>query len=175
MIAVALVGPLELAPEYVDAVCLYASLHDIGEIDVSDRILNKPGRLDPEQWDVIRDHPLRGRTMVDDLLAGPGGEDVAYPEVLRSIVELHHEALDGHGYPHGLRAESIPLEARIVTVADVFDALTHSRPYKPGWTVAQALEEMDRMAAVGTIDGRCLTALATQLDALESLVARDSS
>ena len=111
--------------------------------------------------------------MVDEAISGdPFHSRWVRPDALRSIVELHQEALDGHGYPHGLRGDDVPLEARVVTIADVFDALTNSRPYKPGWPVAQALEEMDRMVAAGTIDGWCLTALATQLDALEQVVAQ---
>lgn len=172
LIATALSGPLALDDEYVEALCLYAPLHDVGELDVPTDILEKPGKLDAQQWERMKAHTSDGARLVSAMLAEAGFEDLPRPDVLRTIVELHHESLDGLGYPLGLVRDEIPLEARIVTVADVFDALTHSRPYQPGWPVARALDEMDRMVSSGTIDGRCLTALATQLDALEVLIAR---
>lgn len=173
LVAAALAEPLGLDDDFVDAIGLYAPLHDVGEMDLPERILLKPSRLDAAEWDIMKSHTVRGRAMVDEAIAAdPTNARWVRPDALRAIVELHHEALDGHGYPHGLRGEDVPLEARVVTIADVFDALTNSRPYKPGWPVAQALEEMDRMVAAGTIDGWCLTALATQLDALEQVVAQ---
>jgi HD-GYP domain-containing protein (c-di-GMP phosphodiesterase class II) len=173
LVAAALVDPLGLDEEFVEAVGLYAPLHDVGEMDLPEGILLKPSRLDSSEWDIMKSHTVLGRAMVDEAMsADPSHPRWVCPDALRSIVELHHEALDGHGYPHGLRGDDVPLEARVVTIADVFDALTNSRPYKPGWPVEQALEEMDRMVAAGTIDGWCLTALATQLDALEQVVAQ---
>ncbi len=174
LIASALVEPLDLDDEFVEAVFMYAPLHDVGMIGIPDRILVKPGKLDAAEWEIMKNHTVRGARMVDTIKADLGVTRLNRDDVLRNIVELHHETLDGSGYPHGLTGEAIPLEARIVAVADIFDALTTERPYRPCWSLDQALEEMDRLAAAGKIDGRCLTALASHPVQLESLLVRDS-
>jgi HD-GYP domain-containing protein (c-di-GMP phosphodiesterase class II) len=166
----ALAEPLGLAPDFIDAVVRYAPLHDIGQVALSDDIMRKPGRLDPEEWTLMQSHTTRGRMIVDQVVDDATADAYPRPDVLRSIVELHHETLDGAGYPHGLGADDIPLEVRIVTVADIFDALTSERPYKPGWTADESLAEMDRMVAADKLDGRCLTALVTQPAVVESVV-----
>lgn len=161
IIASALVEPLDLSDDFVEAVHLYAPLHDVGKIGIPDRILLKPGRLDPAEWEIMKAHTTQGRRMVDAITRDLGIAAVNHDDVMRNIVEFHHEALDGSGYPNGLRDDEIPLEARIVAVADVFDALRSARPYKLEWSLDQTLEEMDRLVAAGKIDGRCLTALAS--------------
>ena len=93
-------------------------------------------------------------------------------DVMRNIVELHHEALDGSGYPHGLEGDDVPLEARIVSVADIFDALTSVRPYKQGWSTDQAVEELDRLVTAGKLDGRVVMSLVSQPDEIESVIDR---
>lgn len=112
---------------------LHASpMHDIGKIGIADAILLKPGKLSPEEFDVMKTHASIGA----DMLAGDESEllQLAY------IIALsHHEKWDGSGYPAGLSGEAIPLAGRIVAVADVFDALTSSRPYKKAWAVDDAV------------------------------------
>ena len=170
IIVAALRGPLGLTDDFTDAVDEYAPLHDVGELAVGIDILTKPGRLGPDEWRLMQTHTTRGRRIVDVAVAEQP-ELWARPDVLRAIVEAHHEALDGSGYPHGLSGDAIPLEARIVSVADVFDALTSSRPYKSGWSADEALDEMDRMVRAGRIDALCLTALVTHPDLVEAVAA----
>jgi len=101
---------------------LAAELHDVGKIGIPDRVLLKPGRLDDEEMRVMRTHPRRGH----DILASIGGDRIAK---VATIVLHHHEAVDGSGYPDGLKAESIPLLSRIVSVVDCYDAIATVRPY----------------------------------------------
>lgn len=114
-----------------------AMLHDVGKLHVPDRILLKPGPLTADEWVIMRRHPVWGA----EILAQGDGFEVA-----RRIARWHHENVDGSGYPDGLRGERIPLEARIVRIADAFDAMTHPRPYKPARAVEWALEELARYA-----------------------------
>jgi putative two-component system response regulator len=112
-----------------------APLHDVGKIAIPDAILLKPGRLTPEEFEQMKVHTTIGAAM----LAGPG---FALLEMAEQIALTHHERWDGSGYPCGLTGSEIPLAGRIVAIADVFDALTHSRPYKPAWSVDDAVTEI---------------------------------
>jgi putative nucleotidyltransferase with HDIG domain len=114
-----------------------AMLHDVGKLHVPDRILLKPGPLSADEWAIMRRHPVWGA----EILAQGEGFEVA-----RRIARWHHENIDGSGYPDGLRGERIPLEARIVRIADAFDAMTHPRPYQPARAIEWALEELARCA-----------------------------
>ncbi len=108
-----------------------ALLHDLGKIGISSEILDKPGRLDEEEMAVIRTHPDRGARILEPV--------PAYAQVI-PIVRHHHERFDGNGYPAGLAGQAIPLGARILTVVDVYDALSSDRPYRAGWGHARACE-----------------------------------
>jgi putative nucleotidyltransferase with HDIG domain len=110
-----------------------ALLHDVGKIAVRDAILHKPGSLTDDEWTEMRDHAVRGYALVQ-----------AYPFLAEpaQIVLAHHERWDGKGYPHGLKGEKIPLGARIFAVADTFDAITATRPYRPPRTRSEAVEEI---------------------------------
>lgn len=112
-----------------------APLHDIGKIGISDKVLLSSGRLTEAEFDLVKRHPLIGARILSDSTA----------EVLKLGEEIaisHHERWDGSGYAQGLRGEEIPLSGRLVGVVDVFDALTHERPYKRAWTVAEAMKQM---------------------------------
>ncbi|MDQ3674435.1 MAG: HD domain-containing protein [Gemmatimonadota bacterium] len=106
-----------------------ALLHDIGKIIVPTEVLNKPGKLTPEEWDLMKRHPEAGLELV---------ADIDFPGDIRAIIRNHHERWDGKGYPDGLAGESIPFAARILCVADVYDALTTTRSYRPGLTHQRA-------------------------------------
>ncbi|MDR3393439.1 MAG: response regulator [Parasulfuritortus sp.] len=110
-----------------------APMHDLGKIGIPDNILLKHGALTPQEWMIMKTHPVIGH----DILADSPSH---YLRLGALIALCHHERYDGKGYPHGLAGEAIPLSARIVTVADVFDALTTARPYKQAWTFEAALD-----------------------------------
>jgi HD-GYP domain-containing protein (c-di-GMP phosphodiesterase class II) len=122
----------------LDGIRLGGELHDIGKIGTSESVLHKPGRLTAEEFDQIHQHPLLGEQMLSPLAQDS-------PDVLR-IVRSHHERLDGRGFPDGLRGEKIPIEARIVAVADAFDAMTTRRPYRESRPPSDALAELRRVA-----------------------------
>lgn len=126
---------LGLEHDQVERIGLAAPLHDVGKIAVSDAILLKPGRLTDDEWQLMQRHTIAGGRM----LRGSGSRLLQAAE---RIALTHHERWDGAGYPHGLSGEDIPQEGRIVAVADVFDALTHERPYKDPWPLDQAVEEI---------------------------------
>lgn len=111
-----------------------APMHDIGKIGIPDSILQKPGKLTTQEWDVMRTHAQIGA----DIIGSPGESELL--ETARIVALTHHEKWDGSGYPHGLAGDDIPRSGRIVAVADVFDALTSARPYKPAWPVERAIE-----------------------------------
>lgn len=138
-----------------------ALLHDIGKLAVSNAILDKPGKLTTEEFAAVKLHPVHS----GEILRG-----VSLFAEIAPIAEGHHERLDGKGYPHGLSAKHIGRDTRIVTVADIFDALTADRPYRKAMTVSQALEIMEN--DVGTaIDGDCLQALKRALVRAERAAA----
>ncbi|HUF64572.1 MAG TPA: HD domain-containing phosphohydrolase [Gemmatimonadaceae bacterium] len=112
-----------------------APLHDVGKVGLRDAILMKPGRLDPAEFEIAERHTLIGATIL-------AGSRFPLMRLAEEIALTHHERWDGKGYPRGLAGEAIPLSGRIVAAADVFDALTHIRPYKPAWSVSAALEEL---------------------------------
>jgi len=114
-----------------------AKLHDIGKIGVNEKILQKPGKLDPEEYEIIKQHPVIGEKIVGPLV---------FLKEVRSIIRGHHESYDGSGYPDGLRGEQIPLAARILRVADAYDAMTSERPYRKAMTSREALGEIKRSA-----------------------------
>jgi HD-GYP domain-containing protein (c-di-GMP phosphodiesterase class II) len=129
-------------------------LHDIGKLGVPDAVLEKHSPLDESEWILIRLHPEMGLTLLDR--AGQSSREVL-------AVLYHHERLDGSGYPYGLKAESIPIEARIVAVADTYDALTSDRPYRKGCSPAEARRVLIQEAGA-RLDPRAVTALFGALD-----------
>jgi hypothetical protein len=112
-----------------------APLHDLGKIAIPDTILLKPGRLEPEEYEVVKTHAVLGARVLAD-------GDSELLSVAEQIARSHHERWDGDGYPDGLAGVAIPLAARLVGVADVFDVLVHERPYKEAWTVEDAAREI---------------------------------
>src|SRR6184192_2091950 len=131
---------LQLDREVIDMIALGAELHDIGKIGVSEAVLHKAGRLSDAEYRHIMEHPVIGARILAALL-----RDV--PAAL-AIVRSHHERLDGKGLPDGLTGDDIPLEVRVVTVADSFDAMTSVRPYRPALSVQRAMQELEDMQSV---------------------------
>ena len=122
--------------EWVECLFLAAPMHDIGKIGIPDANLLKPGKLNDQEWDVMRKHPEFGAEIIGD-------NDSELLQMAKEIALNHHEKWDGSGYPKGLKGEEIPLTARIIAVADVFDALTTGRPYKQAWSVEDTVNFID--------------------------------
>lgn len=119
--------------EWTELVFQASPMHDIGKIGIPDRILLKPEKLDDEEWAMMLKHPEFGAEIIGEHPSG-------LLQMAHEIALNHHEKYDGSGYPRGLKGEEIPLSARIVAIADVFDALTTLRPYKHAWSVEQAVD-----------------------------------
>jgi putative nucleotidyltransferase with HDIG domain len=128
---------LGLGSQELKALSNAGYLHDIGKIGISDTILLKPGPLTPSERAIIQTHPLIGEKIVEPL---------GFTSQEKDLILLHHERWDGKGYPRGLQGNSIPFLCRLLTLADVFDALTSNRPYRQAFTVREALEEIEAQA-----------------------------
>jgi len=128
---------LSISPEESEQISFFSMMHDVGKIHIPDSILKKQGKLTEQEWSIMKKHTIAGEKIL--------GNKPFY-QTAREIARSHHEHWDGNGYPDGLKEEAIPLVARIVTVADVFDSLTHRRPYKKAWPVEKALAEMKTLS-----------------------------
>jgi len=129
---------LDLSTEDLNWIRLGTPLHDIGKIGIPDEILNKPGRLTPDEFKIMQTHTTKGAKILEQV------PDLA-PVI--PIARSHHERWDGLGYPDGLKGQQIPVLARIVAVADAFDAMTSDRPYRPGMAEATAFAELEKQKA----------------------------
>jgi putative two-component system response regulator len=125
----------------IEQLRIAARLHDIGKMALSDAIIQKAAPLTPEEFRIQERHTLLGAEIL-------GGSRFPVLRMAETVALTHHESWDGTGYPHGIGGERIPLAGRIVAVADVFDALTHVRPYKEAWTQERAVEEIKRLRGI---------------------------
>jgi response regulator RpfG family c-di-GMP phosphodiesterase len=124
---------MNLSPRETSDISFFSMMHDVGKIHIPDHILMKPGSLTDDEFNIMRTHAVIGEKIL--------GNKPFY-KTAREIARSHHEHWDGTGYPDGLKGEAIPLSARIVAIADVFDALTHDRHYKKAWAVSTAINDM---------------------------------
>ena len=127
------------SPAWAEDLLNAAAMHDVGKIGIPDAVLRKPGPLDADEWATMRRHPEIGVEIIGEHPSG-------VLQLAREIALAHHEKWDGSGYPRGLAGEAIPLSARIVAIADVFDALTTRRPYKEPWPVQEAMNHIAAQA-----------------------------
>lgn len=137
-------GRIPMTEKEIAAITTASSLHDIGKIAIPEKILNKPGRLTPEEFEIMKTHAAVGASMVEKL---EQYRDEPLIKLAHDICRWHHERWDGRGYPDGLKGDEIPIAAQIVAMADVYDALTSERVYKPAYTGEQAVEMI--------IEGQC--------------------
>jgi HD-GYP domain-containing protein (c-di-GMP phosphodiesterase class II) len=137
--------------DYIEIVRISAQLHDVGKIGIEDRILKKPGALTPEEFEIMKTHTTKGANIL---------RPVAQLKDMIPGIELHHESLDGRGYPHGLKGEEIPLLPRIIAVADTFDALTTTRPYQHAHDPKEALRIIKNLSGK-RLDPNAVAALCT--------------
>ncbi|MBV6448821.1 HD domain-containing phosphohydrolase [Nitrosomonas sp.] len=158
IIAESLTDQYNLDDAYIEHIFMFSPLHDIGKIAIPDNILLKPGPLNEEERSIMNTHARKGREMIDDIVMNFGFNSINHIDVLKNIAEFHHEAVNGSGYPAGKRYDEIPLEARIVAVADVFDALTSHRPYKEAWSNEKAFAMLKQLAGE-KLDIDCVNAL----------------
>lgn len=142
----------------IDYIYLYSSLHDIGKLTIADSILLKSGKLTKEEFDAMKLHTTKGAEIATQLIELYDLKEIPYIKMLANIIRSHHEKMDGSGYPDGLMGDEIPIEARIIAVADIFDALTNQRPYKKAWSNAEAFNELKQLSGT-KLDSSCVDAL----------------
>ena len=158
IIARQIAAKFSLSDIQISYLYLYAPLHDVGKIMVPDSILLKDGPLTSDEYKTMKKHSEDGERLIKQMLEVYNLTDVPFVDILIAIVRSHHEKIDGSGYPDGLQGELIPIEARIIAVADIFDALTSERTYKDAWTVDEAFAELRRLSGT-KLDSDCVEAL----------------
>jgi len=159
--------PRQLNPASINAMFKAAPLHDIGKVAIPDHILLKPGPVNDEEWEIMKTHAAIG----ESVLRASAANIKSYDPVIDSAIKIagcHHERWDGTGYPYGLKAGYIPLEARIMSLADMYDALVTKRPYKEGWTHQDAAKEI--VSKKGTFfDPAVVEAFMQEADAFQQI------
>ena len=143
----------KITPKFISDVVRSAPLHDIGKINIPDEVLNKPGKLTDEEYEIMKTHTTAGKRIMENAISTVEGDN--YLKEARNMAAYHHERWDGKGYPEGIHGEVIPLSARIMAVADVFDALTSPRVYKPAFPLEKSLAILEEGAGT-QFDPKCV-------------------
>lgn len=157
----------QITDQYIDDVEHSAPLHDVGKISVSDVILNKPGKLTDEEFAIMKSHTTIGKEMIDRVIETVNGE--SYLKHGRDMAAYHHEKWNGSGYPEGLSGEDIPLSARALAIADVFDALTAKRVYKEGMPFEKVVAIIQKDSGTH-FDPKCVEAFMDSLDEIKAVL-----
>ncbi|MCR4990928.1 MAG: HD domain-containing protein [Lachnospiraceae bacterium] len=155
--------------KFISDVVRSAPLHDVGKINISDQVLNKPGKLTPEEFEIMKTHTTAGKKILENAISSVQGEN--YLKEARNMAAYHHERWDGKGYPEGLHGEVIPLSARIMAVADVFDALTSPRVYKPAFSMEESIE-MIKEGAGTQFDPKCVEVFFESLNDIKIILKK---
>ena len=159
----------KITPKFMSDVVRSAPLHDIGKINIPDGILNKPGKLTDEEFAIMKTHTIAGKKIMENAISTVEGDN--YLKEARNMAAYHHERWDGKGYPEGLHGEVIPLAARIMSVADVFDALASPRVYKPAFPLEKALAIIEE--GKGTqFDPKCVEVFMESLDEVKVILKK---
>ena len=162
----------DLSQDWIEHLEMFAPLHDIGKVFIPEHILMKPERLTDEEFQQVKAHTLKGRDLIDHMISCFGYQNTLHhTDMLRNIITFHHEAIDGSGYPYGLRGQEIPLEARIVAAADILDALLTRRVYKQAWSMEKTMRTLWSMAGT-RLDADFVEILSRNQDELIAIRAR---
>ncbi|WP_369759194.1 HD domain-containing phosphohydrolase [Treponema sp. JC4] len=162
----------KITPKFMSDVVRSAPLHDVGKINIPDGVLNKPGKLTDEEFAIMKTHTTAGKHILENAISTVQGE--SYLKEARNMAAYHHERWDGKGYPEGLHGEVIPLSARIMAVADVFDALASPRVYKPAFPLEKALAILQEGAGT-QFDPKCVEVFMDALPEVKMILKKYSS
>ena len=159
----------KITDKFVSDVIMSAPLHDIGKINITDIVLNKKGRLTNDEFEIMKTHTTAGKELIEKVISTVQGE--SYLKEARYMAAYHHERFDGKGYPEGLHGEEIPLSARIMAVADVFDALVSKRIYKPAFSVEKSVEILEEGSGT-QFDPKCIEVFLESMDLVREVLAK---
>ena len=161
--------PEIITPKFISDVVRSAPLHDVGKIKIPDRVLNKPGKLTDEEYEIMKTHTTAGKQIMDSVISTVKGEN--YLMEARNMAAYHHERWDGTGYPEKLKGEEIPLSARIMAVADVFDALSSPRVYKPAYSLEKSIQIIQEENGTH-FDPKCVEVFIESLDQVREVLKK---
>jgi len=161
----------DLNDEAIEYIFQFAPLHDVGKVGIPDSVILKKGPLSDGERAIVQTHVSVGENIINMMVEKFDLDGIDNVQMLRNIVAYHHEAYDGSGYLKGLKGEEIPIEARITSVADVFDALTSSRPYKRAWTNREAFKFLDEKKGI-MFDPDCVDALVSNKELVQAIQER---